>query len=599
MKVSIRIAFLTVLILSNLFVSILIMFTINDKFNDKLMTFVINDIENVVENCTQEITNSVLRIQEANDILEVSEDFVKLLKFKGDDDIENASAVSEVRENISDIKTSLGGGLYGYSCSFFVDSSMPMAELLEGYGNKKFVSDSVNLYNTGGLEDALWYKELLAGGQDMCIFEDDDIPQYVFLAQTIKDKTGATGEILGISLVGIDFQNILRDYGNIENKEFLEIIIVNNAAEVICTNDESIKAEVMEFAAQYRNSNDLQSDSMTRVSIGGIEYYACMYELDFGMTLVAAIPHKEVFITINETTREVYGIVIIILLVVLMVTILLSGVIVRPIKRLSDFMEQTGGESPADSMKDSRIREIDTLYKSFDSMTKRIRKLLITAQNLGEQKKETEFKMLQAQINPHYLYNALDSIAWTALRRGEEDIADLASALADSFRYNAKSSEMIIDFQREIEFITNYVKLQEKCRKGVFDLDIDVAEELMSRKIPKFMIQPLVENSIVHGLKRGSDRLRIKISAVLYDDLLEIHTEDDGVGFDTEALNRYLNGDYTVFDTEKIGIINIHKRLKNKYGERAGLRYAANEHGGLTAIIALPLNEGEKNSEIF
>ncbi len=599
MKVSIRMAVLTVLVLSILVTSMLVMYTISDKFNDKLQALIINDIENVVQNCTEEINSSVFRAQEANDLLRVDEDFIKLLKSYSEDSIENVMLVSRLREYVNDVKSSISTGMYGYSSYFFVDLSQPITKLLEGYNNKRLISDFINVYSTDGLEKKLWYQELMASKQQMCIFEDEAIPQYVFLAQVIKNGVDTSGEVLGISLVGIDFQNILRNYGNIENKEFLQIMIVNNANEVICTNDESITDEVMEFASYYK-SNDSPADSMSSVTIDGKEYYACMYELDFDMTLVAAIPREDIFITVQETTREVYVIVLIVLVAVLIITVLLSGVIVSPIKKLSDFM-QTQSETTElpDNMKDSHVREIDSLYKAYDSMIDRIRNLLVTAQNLGEQKKETEFRMLQAQINPHYLYNALDSIAWMALRKGEEDIADMASSLADSFRYNARTSEMIIDFKSEIEFIKNYVKLQEEFRKISFPLEVDIPEEVLKLKVPKFMLQPLVENAIIHGLKHDSNKLQLRISASIDDDLLHICTEDNGAGFDADSLNRYLDGDDTVFDTEKIGIINIHKRLKNKYGERAGLRYATNELGGLTAMITLPLEEGEKEIEIF
>jgi len=325
-----------------------------------------------------------------------------------------------------------------------------------------------------------------------------------------------------------------------------------------------------------------------------------MYDLGFDMSLVAVIPGDKVFITIEETMSDIYLIMLILLVVVLIITVLLSGVIVRPIKRLSNYMESSrtdGEEVPVFS--DSKVIEIDTLYKSFTSMTQRIRKLISTAQVLGEQKKEAEFRMLQTQINPHYLYNALDSISWMALKKGEDEIADMTSALADSFRYSARTSEMIIDLKSEIEFIKNYIKLQEQFRKEIYNVSVEADEEVLKLKVPKFMLQPLVENSIIHGMRRKGEPLCIKISAHFKEDILQIKIEDNGAGFDAEKLNLYLNGEDGIFDTEKIGIVNIHKRLKNKYGKEAGLEYLATNGGGLTAVLTLPMKEGEKDSEIF
>ncbi len=592
MKVSIRLSVLTVLVLFVLIISLLLMYGVSNKFNDRLLSLIIDDIESVVENCEREVSDSVLRIQKANDLLSVNRGFVETLKKKSDNVLERIGSVNNIIEHIESFKNDIGGELYGYSCYFFVNSSLPVASEFENYTNKLILTDSVRVYSDSGLEKEEWYQELKSSEQQMCIFEHSEIPQYVFLAQVIENSIDYNDEILGVSLVGIDFENILRSYGNIENKEFLEIMIVNENSRVIGTNNEGISDEVVKFASAYKTVPEVDSGSMTSVNIGGEEYFACMYELDFGMTLVAAVPREEGLITMEEISHEIFWIVVLILLVALIIAVILSGIIVMPIKRLANFMEdadETAGSG--NTVKESPIREIDSLYKSYNGMMLRIKKLIVMAENLGEQKKETEFKMLQAQINPHYLYNALDSIAWTALRKGDEDIADMASALADSFRYNAKSSDMMIDVGSEIRFIENYVALQEKCHKCEFTFEVDIAEEIKKLKIQKFMLQPLVENSIVHGLGRGNDKLRINLTAVITDDLLEISVEDDGIGFDAEKLNNYLGGDDTVFDTEKIGIINVHKRLKNKYGEKAGLRYVSNEHGGLTAIISLPAAE--------
>lgn len=600
MKVSIRTVILCVLISVILFVSMGIVYTINDTFNAKLRTFVINDVETIVEKCKEDVSGSLFRIQETNDLLSVNERFIQILSTPSDDGIVNSSLTSELIEHINIRNNSIVGNSYGYSCYFFVNSSYPLSHALEEYNNKVLVPDSVHVYNDRGLEKEQWYLSLAESNRQMCIFEDDDIPKYVFLAQIIRNGMDLRAEPLGVSVVGIDFENILRKYGNIEDELSPNMMIVNAQNRVICTNDESVTSDIIRFSSEYVDVMEEPYDSMTSVTIGKEQYFACVYNLDFDMTLVAVIPREDIFITLQETTNEVYVLVVWFLIAALIIAALLAQNIAKPIVRLSGYIKNTDEDTNLEGkIKASRIREIDSLYDSFDSMTKRIRKLLVTARSLGEQKKETEFRMLQAQINPHYLYNALDSIAWMALRRGEEDIADLVSSLADSFRYNARTSEMIIDLKSEMEFINNYVELQKKFRKGSFSIEFDVDENLGKLRIPKFILQPLVENSIIHGLKRESISLDIKVSATVDNDMLKIKIKDNGMGFDSDMLNRYLEGKTDIFDTEKIGIINIHKRLKNKYGKESGLHYESNEFGGITAIVSLPINEGEKNSEIY
>lgn len=600
MKVSIRMVILSVLILSILFVSMGIVYTVNDTFNGKLKSFVINDVENVVERCKEEVTGSLLKIQGNNDLLSVNERLVQILHTSTDDAITNNLMTSELTEYINIRRNSLIGDIYGYSCYFFVNSALPLANSLEDYNNKTLVSDSVHVYNDKGLEKKEWYRNLVESNRQICIFEDDDVPQYVFLAQIVRNGIEFGNEILGVSVVGIDFENILRRYGNIEKEASPQIMIVNACSKVICTNDESVSTDVMDFAVDYIDNPELTTGTMMSVTINDTEYFACVYSLDFDMTLVSVIPQENVFITLRETTNQVYVLVVLFLIVALIIAVVLAGLISKPIIRFSDYIKEADENTTIEGVaKESRIREIDILYDAFGSMIKRIKRLLVIAQKLGEQKKETEFRMLQAQINPHYLYNALDSIAWMALRRGEEDIADLVSSLADSFRYNARTSEMIIDLKSEMQFINNYVELQTKFRKGSFSIEFDVDENLDKLRIPKFILQPLVENSIIHGLKRESISLDIKVSAIADNNMLKIKIKDNGMGFDADMLNRYLEGNTDIFDTEKIGIINIHKRLKNKYGKESGLHYESNEFGGITAIVSLPINEGEKNSEIY
>ncbi len=598
-KISIRMAVLTILMISILFVSAVVMYAATTRFNIKLLESSIDSIEAVVQNCRDELTHSVLRAEEANGLLSVDNTFIQALKYSGSDTEKVYEYLMKIRDDISAVRTFAGGDQYGYYSSFFVNSQMPISNHIEPYSNKKMISDTINLYSDRGLDNKKWYVDFMQSSNQICIFQDEEIPQCVFYAQKVKNLVDINDEVLGISVVGVDFQNILRNYGGADDKNTAQIMVIGSGGELICTNDENMPSEVIDFAIGYQKRNDVKTGDMTNAEIDGNQYYAGMYDMDFGLTLVAAVSRDDVFITIRQTTRDVYIVVLIVLFAALILTVWLSGIIVRPIKRLSDYMITSGqDESFKYKTSDSIVKEIDSLYKAYDSMTDRISRLLVTARNLGEQKKETEFRMLQTQINPHYLYNALDSISWMALRHGEEEISDMASALADSFRYNARTSEMIIELSGEIEFIRNYIKLQEKFRNTEFILSVDVDEETGKLQVPKFMLQPLVENAIIHGLKRD-ETLSVYVNAKVHDNVLKIRIEDNGEGFSADSLNRYLNGDNTVFNTDKIGIINIHKRLKNKYGDKAGLSYFANAHGGLTAEIALPLKEGEKEIEIF
>ena len=218
----------------------------------------------------------------------------------------------------------------------------------------------------------------------------------------------------------------------------------------------------------------------------------------------------------------------------------------------------------------------------------------------------TEQKMsmlyLKSQVNPHFLYNTLDTIRIQAQLNGDSKVADLLMRLVDFFRLSVKVDRPMVSLDDEIELLEAYMELM--CyRYPTLRCEYDIDPELGGAPVPNFILQPIVENSLLHGLKnmgyRGEVRISAQVSAA-HADCMEIAVSDTGSGFAVgkkEAINRMLS-DYAKqapkLTGSSIGILNVQKRIKLLCGRAYGLSYTENEGGGVTAHILLPLGEESK-----
>ena len=206
---------------------------------------------------------------------------------------------------------------------------------------------------------------------------------------------------------------------------------------------------------------------------------------------------------------------------------------------------------------------------------------------------------LKSQINPHFLYNTLDSIRIRAQLSGDKEVADLLMRLVDFFRLSVKTNKQLVSLDEELELLEAYMELM--CSrypqlKVEYDIDPDLSETL----VPNFILQPIVENSLLHGLKNRGYQGLVKVSALKVNETqFEIQVYDTGSGFAAgekervEAMLRNYARTPAKLEGNSIGVLNVQKRMKLLCGRDCGLRYTENEAGGLTAHLLLPIQEEE------
>jgi two-component system sensor histidine kinase YesM len=207
-----------------------------------------------------------------------------------------------------------------------------------------------------------------------------------------------------------------------------------------------------------------------------------------------------------------------------------------------------------------------------------------------EAKRKSEMKALQAQINPHFLYNTLDSIVWMAETNNSE-VVTMTEALARLFRITLSRGEDQITLEQELEHVRNYLIIQSLRYINKFDYELDAEESLLQNKVLKLILQPLVENSIYHGIKNKRQKGHIRITARAEHGRLLILVQDDGIGMSPEKAATILQSAASDHKDRfsGIGVRNVHERIQLYYGPEYGLQFESKPGEGTTVKVWLPL----------
>ncbi len=283
------------------------------------------------------------------------------------------------------------------------------------------------------------------------------------------------------------------------------------------------------------------------------------------------------------------------LLFILIIGILLLGFysrfITRPIRRLSAHMEQQTQLSPIEPYR-SRD-EIGVLYRVFNEMVEKQQELIQQIYHYSEEQKQLKYQMLQAQINPHFLYNTLDSVGCAALMKGEGELTDILACLAALLRYHINSPEQLVTLHEEVQMTADYIKIQQFRYDGRLRYTCDISPAASGTRVPKAIIQPLVENCIMYGHAQPDGGHCLTLTAQMTEpDLVTILFTNDisaEYGWTDYAglLNRYLDGGCQLKrNSSGLGIRNVAQRIQFVFGKEYGLHY---EQNGLKLITVIRL----------
>ena len=309
------------------------------------------------------------------------------------------------------------------------------------------------------------------------------------------------------------------------------------------------------------------------------------------LTVVKTVPLAMVTGSASDTVTV--GLVTSALLVAvsLILSIVFSLRITRPIVQLAESMREATVPAFVDQRGTDRD-EIRQLQDGYDALLARV-KLLVEREYKQEMElKDARLLSLQAQINPHFLNNTLNLLGGMAVAKGVPEIYEIARAIGDMFRYAAAAERDLVPLSQELSHVKNYLLIQEHRFTGRCSASVDVDVDVRTTQIPRFTLQPLVENAFEHGLQGKRGRWSVSIKGRRRRAGTIVVIEDDGKGMSPETLKalraRLRSAERLAGDTHSIGLRNVDARLKIHFGDRYGIRVFSTEGAGTRVVVVLP-----------
>lgn len=330
------------------------------------------------------------------------------------------------------------------------------------------------------------------------------------------------------------------------------------------------------------------------------DYFACrQYNGLTGWETYSVVSTDDFFPQAKRLREAIMGLVLLAMLAAGVGIFILSYTFTRPIGRLKNAMKQVEAGDFEIQVESKAHDEIGMLIQSFNYMVSRLRQLIIEVYQQKLAQKNAELTALQAQINPHFLYNTLDSINWMLIEKGEWEISDVVVSLGDILKYSLHGEEMLVLFEEELKYIESYLCIQKNRLEDRLTVQIEIDEEAKLCFVPKLILQPIVENAILHGIEKKKEMGRIQIQAIVRERTLEIRVTDDGIGMQPDRLMRFRESIMSdEISGKHIGMRNVHRRIQLHFGEAYGLKIDSEWQKGTTVTILLPVEEVNQAKEV-
>lgn len=412
-------------------------------------------------------------------------------------------------------------------------------------------------------------------------------PWVITLSRGIRDRSGS-GEKEGVFFIDLNYSAIseLCDQSTVGTKGYAFIL--------------DAKGNIVYHPQQQQLYNELQTENISLIMdtdedtvLTGTGNDGKLYSISrsekTGWTVVDCTNVKEL-LSKSRQAQSVYVLTAIILVIVaLLFSRFMARSITLPIQKLRDSMKkvQEGDFSVSDVVVDSK-NEIGSLTKSFDVMTHRIHELMEQNVHEQEEKRKSELKALQSQINPHFLYNTLDSIIWMAEGKKNEEVVLMTASLARLLRQSISNEDEVVPIANEVEYARGYLTIQKMRYKDKLEFQIEVDSSILYIPLIKLVLQPIIENAIYHGLKYKESKGLLIVKGFMKDGNAVLQVIDDGVGMDEETLAHIYDKHKVNYHSNGVGVYNVQKRLKLYYGEDYGITYTSELGKGTTATITIP-----------
>lgn len=544
---------------------------------------ILNNLDNVMTQQKQNVDYRLIRLYELLIYPSYSDNIIETI-LNTDPAQLNAAEKNELKNQMEDyflLNIYIPARTYFYTAAFniVIDESYPVSEL--------FLSESQNVVSSKIFKDTINYSS------DIRSYRSPRDDSFLTFSRGIvyRQEPGTSSPVyIGSVYITIHYSDLTDSLQNFTNNEEQSFYLISPDMDIFGVredfSDDTIRAALEKMDDYEYDYYRLKSFSLKQ---GSSEYLVQVIELNTNWMIMHVLNYDQ----INRDTFPIVLVVAITTLVMAFFIFLLSHrlipkIICSPITNLSDSMQSIIASKNYDqeiSTKDPCL-EISTLYSSFNRLLKHITSQIEELNESNQKKQEAELKVLQKLINPHFLYNTLDSIGFSVMNSYPE-IAKSISTLSDLLRYATYEPYKMVTLASEIDNIRKYIEIQNFC----YSMDIRLyvkTKHADSFYLPKLTLQPLVENAIQHGIREcANEHLRpfIRFSTVLQDDGLILLLENNGKDPDISAIEEILGSENP---TSKLGVYNVNARLVMQFGEKAKLQYSKRKGGGTVIRICIP-----------
>lgn len=420
--------------------------------------------------------------------------------------------------------------------------------------------------------------------------KDTKVLSYSRLMRNVNDIS----KVLGMIRINVSTPEIRNIYAQKMDQGLF--YIMNQKHEILSSLNENEIGKRM--APEYLSSKILNDmDGYYTDKIQGQKYLVVYDTLpDTGWKLIRLVP-------LNLVTKQSM-IIKRVTLYSILICLFISGLfisffnfkVLQPLKQFRKLMKNLENENFNMKMKISGNDEMALLGLSFNKMSRRLDELINEVYAIKIKQREAEYEALVEQINPHFLYNTLDSIHWMSRIENAFETSEMVQALSMLFRLGLNNGEGLTTVRRELEHLQNYIVIQKKKYEQAIEFSIRTSEHLMDCAVMKLVLQPLVENAILHGIEKNGGFGHIDIHVYEEDQKLCYQISDDGAGTDGIAINEYIQRRMMQEEEKKrIGLRNVNDRIQLTFGYDYGLYFASEEGVGTTVTVVQPLQRGKQD----
>ncbi len=540
------------------------------KMNNEILQEISDNISILLSNI-EEIGNNIVEDNKLISVLSIPKDEV----IRRDEDFINAEKYVEGLLNEQVWKY----GKYNMKPELYVISENDL----------NFSTYSKNKYNINSIKDEIWYNEIVeADGNTVLIstFEDEDgIGPYkcIFrMGRLIKDLI--TDETLGVLIMDVS-EKMLYDRYNKILKDGRNIYIIDLKGDIISSRDKRLIGN--NYYKELDYGQHLKTEEWYSIfERDGIKYMKMVSTLDrYGWSIVEEIPLHIVRQPIKQITQKFSLTLILVIIISFIVIYKISVWVTKPVINIKNTMGKVMNGDLKAKVEVDRDDEIGKLEESFNDMVKWLDDSIEEIKEKEKQKRIAELSFLQAQINPHFLYNTLSGVRFLVSMNKNEEAEEMLYKFSKLLRNILPRASELISLEDEIEIIKTYVELQKIRYPNGFTVDIDIDNKIKSVMVPALILQPVVENAIFYSMESENNRGIIKIKGYIEDKFIKLEIIDNGKGMSSSQINNLFNNKESI---NRVGLINVHERIQLNYGKEYGIEVISKEGNGTKVIFKLP-----------